>query len=186
MQHGTKVYQDGSALSPNVSGLTHTVTGLTAGTEYSFTVSAVNSIGEGPQSEAVTAAPTAAESAPAAAPQGLTAAAGVEQVTLSWNAVSDASEYKVYQDGSALSPNVSGLTHTVTGLTAGTEYSFTVSAVNSVGEGPQSAEVTATPTVRITIPAAAPQGLSGSSGRRAGNTELECGKWCDIVQGVSE
>ena len=77
----------------------------------------------------------------------VTAAAGVNQVTLSWNAVASATSYKVYQNGTALTPSetITTPSHTVTGLTAGTSYSFKVKAVNSVGESGDSNEVMATP-----------------------------------------
>ena len=65
---------------------THTVTGLTDGTEYGFRI--VAQVGNilGLFSTVVTATPLAAN-APAA-PTGLTATAGNQQVTLSWTAPS--------------------------------------------------------------------------------------------------
>ncbi|MFI1148892.1 chitinase [Streptomyces sp. NPDC020817] len=66
-------------------------------------------------------------------------------LTLSWNAVSGASGYYVYQDGVRVK-TVSGSPAQITGLTAATSYSFQVSAYNAAGEGPKSAAVTGTTT----------------------------------------
>ncbi|MFF5803332.1 chitinase [Streptomyces sp. NPDC012746] len=66
-------------------------------------------------------------------------------LTLSWNAVSGATGYYVYQDGARVR-TVSAATTPVTGLAPATSYSFQVSAYNAAGEGPKSAPVTGTTT----------------------------------------
>ncbi|MET9882323.1 glycosyl hydrolase family 18 protein [Streptomyces sp. NPDC006430] len=66
-------------------------------------------------------------------------------LTLSWNAVSGATGYYVYQDGVRVR-TVSGSPAQITGLAAATSYSFQVSAYNAAGEGPKSAAVTGTTT----------------------------------------
>ncbi|MFI6145170.1 glycosyl hydrolase family 18 protein [Streptomyces sp. NPDC051109] len=66
-------------------------------------------------------------------------------LSLSWNAVSGASGYYVYQDGVRVK-TVSGSPAQITGLAAATSYSFQVSAYNAAGEGPRSAAVTGTTT----------------------------------------
>ncbi|MFD8230469.1 chitinase [Streptomyces sp. NPDC059696] len=64
-------------------------------------------------------------------------------VSLAWNAVSGATGYTVYRDGTKVTA-VSGTSATVTGLAASTSYSFQVTATNGAGESPKSAAVTAT------------------------------------------
>ncbi|MGW0390271.1 chitinase [Streptomyces sp. NPDC003042] len=64
-------------------------------------------------------------------------------LTLSWNAVSGATGYYVYQDGARVK-TVSSATAQITGLASSTSYSFQVSAYNAAGEGPRSAPVTGT------------------------------------------
>ncbi|MDH2393536.1 glycoside hydrolase family 18 protein [Streptomyces sp. HNM0663] len=64
-------------------------------------------------------------------------------VSLSWNAVSAATGYHVYRDGTEVK-SVTGTSATVTGLAANTSYSFQVSAANSAGESAKSAAVTGT------------------------------------------
>ncbi|MFF4545537.1 chitinase [Streptomyces sp. NPDC001435] len=66
-------------------------------------------------------------------------------VSLSWNAVSGATGYNVYRDGTKVTA-VTGTSATVTGLAASTSYSFQVTATNSAGESPTSAAVTGTTT----------------------------------------
>ncbi|MCX5012046.1 glycoside hydrolase family 18 protein [Streptomyces sp. NBC_00555] len=66
-------------------------------------------------------------------------------LTLSWNAVSGATGYYVYQDGVRVR-TVSSASAQITGLAASTSYSFQVSAYNAAGEGPKSAAVTGTTT----------------------------------------
>ncbi|MFB6810659.1 chitinase [Streptomyces sp. NPDC056387] len=66
-------------------------------------------------------------------------------LTLSWNAVSGATGYYVYQDGVRVK-TVTGSPAPITGLAAATSYSFQVSAYNAAGEGPKSAAVTGTTT----------------------------------------
>jgi PKD repeat protein len=107
----------------------------------------------------ITASPIAA-TVPGA-PTGLAATAGSGQVSLNWTAPADTggeniNSYKVYRGttsgGETLltSGGCGGLgavtSCTDSGLTAGQTYYYTVSAVNGVGEGSQSAEASATPT----------------------------------------
>jgi hypothetical protein len=79
------------------------------------------------------------------APTGLTAA-GVtsSSVSLSWSAPSGTvSGYYVYQNGTRAT-SVTGTSATISGLAASTSYTFSVSAFNAAGEGPQSGQVQAT------------------------------------------
>ncbi len=84
------------------------------------------------------------------APQSFTATPGDAQVALNWTAPeSDGgaaiSHYEVSSDNGATWVTASTNTsHTFTGLTNGTEYTFKVRAVNSVGSGAE-ASATATP-----------------------------------------
>lgn len=100
---------------------------------------------------------------PPGAPTGLTATAGNGEVELSWvappNGGAPIEGYTVRWGTAAGGPYPNAMTAidpsaTVTGLTNGTEYRFVVSANNSQGEGPNSEEVAATPTLVTTVPGA--------------------------------
>lgn len=84
-----------------------------------------------------------------AAPVGLTATPGVQQMTLNWPLTSGATSYFVKRGLSSGSEttiaNVTGNSYTNVGLTAGTTYYYVVSATNSFGESLDSDEVSAVP-----------------------------------------
>ena len=140
---GYRVYQ-GTSKKPvaSVTGTGTTVKNLTNGTAYSFKVTAVNKAGEGPASGAASATPTAKVTKPGL-PNGLTASPGDGKVTLSWTAPGSGggagiSGYEIYrgtspggESGTPVNASlVAGTSYTVTGLTNGTRYYFTVAAVN--------------------------------------------------------
>src|SRR6266536_1345709 len=82
---------------------------------------------------------------PPPTPTGLTVTGTTSSsVSLSWNASSGATGYKVHRGTSVTT--VTGTSATIGGLAAGTTYSFTVSATNANGESAQSAPVSATTT----------------------------------------
>ncbi|MFI1695974.1 chitinase [Streptomyces bobili] len=75
------------------------------------------------------------------APAGLTVSATTSSsVSLAWNAVSGATGYSVYRDGTKVTA-VTGTSATVTGLAAATSYSFQVTATNAAAESVKSAAV---------------------------------------------
>jgi len=78
-------------------------------------------------------------------PTGLSASSTTSTATtLSWNALSGATSYNVYEGSTKIASNVNGISYTVGNLTPGKSYSFTVSGVNSSGESSQSSAVTVT------------------------------------------
>ena len=89
------------------------------------------------------------------APTGLAATPGTGEVALSWNASSGATSYDVQRtltSGSGytlIASLVSGTSYTDASVSNGTTYYYVVSAVNNGGEGPNSAEVSAIPSVAI-------------------------------------
>jgi fibronectin type 3 domain-containing protein len=112
----------------------YTVTDLESNTSYYFTVSAVY------ESEESLPSATVQGKTSLASPQGLSITGQTENsITLSWQAVSGATSYKVYKGSSSDTVNeyvveTSLASHTVTGLTAGTSYYFSVSAIHESGE----------------------------------------------------
>jgi Glycoside hydrolase family 44/Fibronectin type III domain len=103
---------------------------------------------------------------PPAAPTGLTATAGVQQVSLAWTASSGATSYNVKRGTVGGGPYTQLATATTPGyldsaVTGGTKYYYVVTAVNAGGESGNSNEASTTPTV---APPVAPTGLTAIAG----------------------
>jgi hypothetical protein len=117
------------------AGLSCTVTGLTNGTGYTFTVVATNAIGDSLASDPSNAVTPVAVPAKPAAP---TAVGGDQSALVSWAAVSGngspVTGYTVTSSPGGKTCTTAGLSCTVTGLTNGTAYTFTVVATNAVGD----------------------------------------------------
>jgi hypothetical protein len=145
------------------AALSHTFTGLSNGTEYTFKVRAINEKGSGPESS-ITATPGSASAATPGAPGSLTAASGDGHIVLGWAApeVTGGSEITGYEVsiGSDWTGASGRRSHTFTGLTNGTEYTLRVRALNDAGSGP-AASITAAPGSRAggnpDAPAATPE-----------------------------
>lgn len=142
------------------------VENLTNGTSYDFAIRALNLAGPSTPSDAVTATPQPRP----AKPTGLTAAPGDAQVTLNWNDPKDASitgyKYALWSDGAwgdwqdIPGSGADTTSFTVTGLTNGATYGFSITAVNDAGPGASSDVVTVTPQPRPAKPA----GLTATPG----------------------
>jgi predicted RNA-binding protein with TRAM domain/YHS domain-containing protein len=180
----------GESCTSNSGTLTCTVTGLTDGDSYTFSVTATNSVGTGVASTASSAV-TPAVTTPLA-PPGLVATPGNTTVALSWTAPSNGGAaitgYNVYESTSpggeiyatpVNSALIASTATTVTVLTFGRTYYFTVKAVNAIGSSAASSEVfaitggtvpgtptavTATPGFTLaTVTWTAPSDLGGSA-----------------------
>jgi len=160
-------------LHPAAAGATSlTITGLVAGTTYTFQAAAVNMFGAGPlsaESNPVTALPDPvppAGTVPGAPAIG-SATAGNATATLSWTApASDGGSaitgYAIIAIDTAGNPAATAIatptatTATVTGLTNTRSYRLQILAYNGVGTGPLSAPSnTVTPTAPTPPPPAA-------------------------------
>jgi len=142
---------------------TVTFSKLAAETEYSFTFTLYDVFGN---STAVNASgTTSADTAAPSAVTGLSAAAGRSSVTLNWTASAsdDVKEYSVYVDDAAeASVTVTETTATISDLSAGTEYSFAVKAVDYSGNESESVSVSATPAIPAASNVAAEARYTGS------------------------
>lgn len=125
------------------------LTGLTNDTPYYFVVTAVISGTEQAVSREVAAIPSSPEPQ---TPLNITATPGSGQVSLTWDAVTNASSYSLLWSTSTpvtasanRIDNIVSPTYTHTGLTNGQNYYYALVALNSRGPSPLSAEVTVQP-----------------------------------------
>ena len=130
----------------------YTLTGLDKGTEYTFRVRAVNSVGNGTASTSVTE--TTATTRPGA-PTSLSASVTSTTADLSWTAPTDdgGSPITEYQyrfttgttaGGTWTDTNSTATSVTISSLTADTEYTFQVRTVTTVGSSQSNPSVTET------------------------------------------
>ena len=140
---------------------TYTLTGLTDGTSYTFTVAAINTIGTGGNS--APSNPVTPNATAPGAPTVLVASAGNTTAILTWTAPADNGGSVII--GYVITPSsgtpitVGNVTSfTVTGLVNGTGYTFTVAAINQLGTGTTSlaASNTVTPSAGGGTAAASP------------------------------
>ncbi|SDC66000.1 fibronectin type III domain-containing protein [Actinokineospora iranica] len=128
----------GNGQTKSVEGTEATVDGLQPGTDYSFTVVAKDAAGN--KSDPSAAANTRTEPTPditaPTAPSNVRSTDVTEtSVALAWDASSDdtgVTGYEVFNGANSVA-TVTGTSATVSGLTADTEYTFTVKAKDAAG-----------------------------------------------------
>ena len=172
---GYKVYRGTASGAETLLVTLGNVTGyndsaVTNGTTYYYKVSAVNALGESFLSGEQSATPTTGATAPGAPTLGL-ATPGNSSVALVWtppasNGGSAITAYKIYRGtssgGEALLTTLGNVTSfTDTGLANGTTYFYKVTAVNAMGEGSMSNELSATASVGAdTTPPSTPSNVT--------------------------
>jgi fibronectin type 3 domain-containing protein len=177
----------------------YTDTSLTNGTTYYYVVSALDSAGESVNSAQVSATPVASATIPAT-PTGLAATPGNALVVLSWSASAGATSYHVKRTTTNGGPYTqiaapTSTSYTDISLSNGTTYYYVVSAINSLGESPNSAQVTAIPIAAVSVSGLHVSGnqiLNGQNqavplrGVDKSGTEYECLGGPDIFDGPSD
>ncbi|MBF0485087.1 MAG: fibronectin type III domain-containing protein, partial [Candidatus Omnitrophica bacterium] len=132
-----------------------TVTGLTNGTGYTFTVTATNAIGTGPLSAPSNMVTPAAGLSVPGVPTAVTAVAGNTQATVNFTAPASnggypITTYTVTSTPGGLTATGSASPITVPGLTNGTVYTFKVTATNALGTG--NASVSSNSVTPVSVP----------------------------------
>lgn len=177
---GYRVYRDGQ-FAGNASGTSFTASGLGSGTNYSFTVSAIDSSGnESAESSAVSATTSSGggggDTTPPAAPSGLAVTASTEtSLTLDWsdNSEGDLAGYRVTLDG-ALAGQPSSSSFTFGGLASGSSYELGVSAVDTSGNISQPSSLVA----QTASPPASCQATTASNyAHVSAGRAYRCGSW---------
>ena len=148
-------------------------TGAT-GARVATTTKAAVSIGQAIALRPSTAPPP--QAAVPTVPQNVSATAVVGSIKLAWSTPSSdggapITNYRIYRGttsgGESLLTTVGNTTNYVdSAVTTGSSYFYRVAAVNSVGEGPQSAEVSAAP-ITVTVPGP-PQNLTAAAAKPRG------------------
>lgn len=144
-----RIYQDGVHVKTGTT-MRPNVLSLTPGTTYKFRVSAVNTFGEGAKSNELTVT-TLGGGAPPGAPSNLRGVGtpGLDRATLAWDVETPSpteptTGYNVYESTGTtpVASTAAGvLTVEVLDLASSTTYSYTVKAVNAIGESAASAPV---------------------------------------------
>lgn len=129
----------GEGISVSASVYGYIATGLINGNSYTFTVKALDTEQRVVKSARISAIPRTTSGAPT----GVTAVAGYGKATVTFNVPTDnggseITDYIVTSTPGNITATGKGSPITVTGLTNGISYTFTVKAVNSVGTGLES------------------------------------------------
>ena len=178
-RNGTKVGTTSATVIGNASVPTPTLftdTGLTPGTSYTYTVKAFDAAGNVSGASAAvtgTTAPLGSSTAAPGAPTGLASPSQTtSSVALSWTAATAGSGgavtgYDVYRNGAKVGTSTS-TSYTDSGLTASTQYSYSVDAFDAAGDtSAKSATLTvstaAAPCNGDCVPPSAPAGLIASA-----------------------
>ena len=132
---GYKLFRNGGQIVTTTS-TTYTDTGLSAGTTYSYTVSAYDSVGNNSaqSSPPATAKTFSSDTEPPSVPTNVTATAlSTTSIRVAWTASTDnvaVKGYYVYRNGSYLATSTT-TSYTNNGLTPNTIYSYTVAAYDA-------------------------------------------------------
>ena len=134
---GYKVYRSTTLLA-TVTSTSYTATGLSPATSYNFTVNAIDGAGNTSTSSSILSVTTnaAADTTAPSVPTGLSASGTTQTATtIAWTASTDAvgvTGYDIYKNGTLVGSSVT-TSYGVSGLTAGTTYSFTIKAKDATG-----------------------------------------------------
>jgi len=141
---GYNIYRNNVKVN-TVTGTSYQDTGLASGTTYSYYVTALGSSGgESSPSNTIQATTTGTPSLPA--PTGLrVATANANNISFTWNSVSDATGYNFYRNGIKVGTS-SSTSYTDIGLTPSTNYQNYVTATKGTTESPPSTTITSSTT----------------------------------------
>lgn len=153
--------KNAGSCSPTSGQTTCVVSGLDNGSPYTFKVAVVTTVGTSAQSSA---SPPATPAGVPSAPSNVVATTSGSNMTITFEAPSDnggaaITSYAITSDpaGATCTVGANATTYTCTGLTAGTNYTYAVKAVNSKGQS--AASLASSPVTAVAAPSA-PQNVS--------------------------
>lgn len=159
-----RVYRGGTLLGTTTT-TGYTDSGLAPGTGYSYTVSALDTVGNASaQTSALSVSTLADTQAPTVPGKPTSSAQTVTSITLSWTASTDnvgVTGYRVYRNGSQVATPTT-TTYTDSGLTPSTSYSYTVSAYDAKSNTSAQSSATAVSTLADTTAPTVPTNLSSA------------------------
>ena len=127
------VYRGLSKIASVATGTTYSDTGLNPGTEYCYTVTSVNSAVESTKMNEACARTLSAVTVPGAFT--LTATPqSTSSIALSWTESSGATSYDVYRAVQKVATGLTTTSYTDNGLSASTQYCYSIVAVNTAGQ----------------------------------------------------
>lgn len=138
---GYQVLRNGVQPGTATTNLTFTDTGLTPGTAYTYTVVAIDATDPG--NTAQTISNTVTTLSTPAVPTGLAGSATDAGVVLTWNAVSGATGYVIFRNGTEIDTST-GRTYTDEDVDPATTYRYSVASTNAAGDSDDTAEITIT------------------------------------------
>jgi chitodextrinase len=166
---GYKIYRNGTQVGTS-AGTNYSDTGLTASTQYSYTIAAYDAAGNNSTQSSVVKVTTKAgsDTTVPTVPNNLAGTAiSATQINLSWTASTDniaVTGYKIYRNGTQVGISA-GNSYGDIGLAASTQYSYTIAAYDAAGNNSTQGEV-----VKITTNTAAdtqaptvPNNLAGTA-----------------------
>ena len=130
------IYKDGTLWDTNITSTTYTnISGVVAGTNYSYFVKAKNASATQTTNSNGTVSVTALNCNPIPGSFTLTATPqcnGItSQIAFSWTASANATSYDLYRNNVVYAANITGTSYTNTAVTAGTAYTYFVKAKNT-------------------------------------------------------
>ena len=184
------VYQDETLIASEITNTMYIVNGLNAETNYCFSVTAVNKLGESDKSESACATTLKSEEPEVPvleAPVVTAEATSDTTIVLSWSPVEKAERYNIYSGTETIKLALNDTIYVVTGLEAETQYCFNVVAINRESQSEKSEDACAT-----TMKAEEPAKLDAPTNLRAAirqdvpgyNYKYEITMMWDAVEGA--
>ncbi len=130
------IYRDGTLVTTVGNGTTFNDTGLTPGSNHSYTITAIDSTGHASAQSTAAAGTTSTDAVAPSVPAGLTKSLVTSSsVALSWTASTDnnsVASYIIYRNGTQVGTSPSNA-FTDSGVQPNTQYSYTVAAKDAAG-----------------------------------------------------